>query len=147
MQSVKPSAIPDIWEANGRIGVINKGQSQSVGFDIKFDHQVFELVLIGTLGLGQISVKSTEKGLFVNETKVELNLEQWMNQTLGWYFPLEELPNIVFQHRLNNQNNWTMNIRKFMIYKGFYLAKVIKLQHQSREIKIKLLFREFDQLK
>ena len=142
-QSVESSVIPSIWNASGRIGVISQGQSQSLGFDIEFNHRAFDLTLIGALGLGQVSVKSTAQGLFINKVKTNLNLQQWMNQELGWYFPLEKLPNIVFQYQLSGNPNWTVEVSKFMKYENSYLAKVIKLKHQSQSIKIKLLLQEF----
>jgi outer membrane biogenesis lipoprotein LolB len=141
-QVVTPSDIPNEWRASGRIGAIIDGKSQNSSFDIKFNNQNFELILTGALGLGQISIISKSTSLKINNKKSILNLKQFMLQKFGWYFPLNKLGNIVFEHHLNTADEWKLDITKFEQYQGASMAKVVKLKHLNKPIKIKLIFKQ-----
>jgi hypothetical protein len=103
---------------------------------------MFDLTLTGALGLGQVNILSRAEGLYINANASSLSLEQWMNQELGWHFPLPKLAEIVFLHRLNIDDNWQVNITKYGPYRGASVAKVISLIHQTKPIKVKLLLKE-----
>jgi outer membrane biogenesis lipoprotein LolB len=141
-QVVIPSDIPSEWRASGRIGAIIDGKSQNSSFDIKFNNQNFELILTGTLGFGQINIISNSSGLKINNKKSVLNLKQFMLQKFGWYFPLNKLGNIVFKHNLNLIDEWKLDITKFSQYQGVSVAKVVKLKHSNKPIKIKIIFKQ-----
>jgi outer membrane biogenesis lipoprotein LolB len=142
-----PSVTPDAWSAKGRAGVLVNDNNQSISFDISFVDQEFEMALVGALGLGEVNIRSTESGLFIDHAQTSLNLQQWMEQELGWDFPLHSLPDIIFEHRLDVQSEWQVEISKFMSYQGVSVAKIVKLQHRNNPIKIKLLLQEVNQLK
>ena len=142
-----PDVIPNAWIAKGRASILANDNHQSVIFDIKFIDQEFEMVLVGALGLGKVNLHSTAQGLLVDHVQTPLKLQQWMEQELGWYFPLNTLPNIVFNQRLNINDEWQVEINKFMPYKSASIAKMVILQHQNKPIKIKLLLQEVNQLK
>jgi len=142
-----PSIIPSAWLAKGRASILANDSHQSVSFDIKFIDQEFEMVLVGALGLGEVNLRSTTQGLLVDHVKTPLKLQQWMEQELGWYFPLNTLPSIIFEHRSDINDEWQVEINKFMPYKGVSVAKMVILQHQDKPIKIKLLLQEVNQLK
>ena len=146
-QSIASGAIPESWSAKGRVGVSVDDSYQSVGFDIEFTAQEFELVLVGTLGLGEVNIRSTAQGLWINHQRTSLSLQQWMERELGWHLPLNILANIIFEHQLNASHEWQVRIAKFMPYQEASVAKLVKLQHQHKPIKIKLLFQEVNQLK
>ena len=146
-QPITSGSIPESWSAKGRAGVSVDDSYQSVGFDIEFVDQEFELVLLGTLGLGKVNIRSTAQGLWVNHQRTSLSLQQWMERELGWHLPLNILANIIFEHQLNANHEWQMKIDKFMSYQEASVAKLVKLQHQYKPIKIKLLFQEVNQLK
>jgi hypothetical protein len=141
-QNIIPSDIPNQWGASGRIGAIIDGKSQNSSFDIKFNNQNFELILTGTLGLGQVSIISKSGNLKINNKKSILNLKQFMLQKFGWYFPLNKLGNIVFEHRLNTADDWKLDITKFGQYQNASVAKVVKLKHLDKPIKIKIIFKQ-----
>jgi hypothetical protein len=71
-----------------------------------------------------------------------LNLKQFMLQKFGWYFPLNKLGNIVFEHRLNTADEWKLDITKFGQYQNSSVAKVVKLKHLNKPIKIKIIFKQ-----
>ncbi|MBT3276585.1 lipoprotein insertase outer membrane protein LolB [Candidatus Thioglobus sp.] len=142
-----PSIAPDAWSAKGRAGILVNGSNQNISFNISFVEQEFEMVLVSALGLGEVNVRSTEHGLFVDHVQTPLNLQQWMTQELGWNFPLHSLSDIIFKHRLDAQSEWQVQIGKFMPYQGSSIAKMVKLKHRNKPIKIKLLLQEVNQLK
>jgi outer membrane biogenesis lipoprotein LolB len=146
-QPVTSGSIPESWSAKGRAGVSVDDSYQSVGFDVEFAAQEFELVLVGALGLGKVNIRSTAQGLWVNHQRTSLSLQQWMEQELGWHLPLSSLAKIIFEHRLNASHEWQVKISRFMSYQEVNVAKLVKLQHQHKPIKIKLLFQEVNQLK
>jgi hypothetical protein len=146
-RDILPNSVPNVWQAEGRISVIIDEKLQSSSFEITFKGQEFKLTLLGLLGFGQIAIHSSELGLSINKTQTSLSLKQWMNRKLGWYFPLEKLGNIIFKHSLNESPKWRTDIKKFTPYQGANLAKLVALQHRTKPIKIKLLFKEIRQLK
>ncbi len=141
-QVVVPIDIPSEWQVKGRMGVVIDGKAQNSSFDITFQDQNFYLTLTGILGLGQINITSKTSGLKVNGKDSTLNLKQLMSQELGWYFPLDQLGNIIFKHRLDIDDAWKLEVIKFGAYQGANVAKVARLKHSTRSIKIKLLFQE-----
>ena len=146
-QYTTPGTIPNAWNAKGRASILANDSHQSVSFNIQFVDQDFELVLVGALGLGEVNLRSTTQGLLVDHVQTPLNLQQWMDQELDWYFPFNVLPSIIFEHQSDINEEWQVEISKFMPYEGVSVAKMVKLQHQDKPIKIKLLLQEVNQLK
>jgi|AJXC01.1.fsa_nt_gi hypothetical protein len=58
-----------------------------------------------------------------------------MIKEFGWHFPVRNLGNIVFKHRLNTEDEWQLTITKFGSYQGVSVAKVAKLKHSTQPIK------------
>jgi hypothetical protein len=133
---------PSQWQLKGRIGVVSHNKVQNFGFNIKFKEQVFNLTLTGTLGLGQINIVSNNDGLYIDGHQSSQDLKQLMIKEFGWHFPVRNLGNIVFKHRLNTEDEWQLTITKFGSYQGVSVAKVAKLKHSTQPIKIKLLFQK-----
>lgn len=138
---------PESWSAKGRAGISVNDNHHSIGFNVEFANQEFELVLVGALGLGEVNIRSTAQGLWINHQPTPLSLQQWMEQELGWHLPLDILADIIFKHQLNTDQKWQVHIAKFMPNQDVSVAKLVKLQHQHKPIKIKLLFKEVNQLK
>jgi outer membrane biogenesis lipoprotein LolB len=138
---------PDAWSAKGRVSIIVENTHQNLGFEIEFLEQVFKLSLTDALGLAQVNVHSSKQGLLINQLPTELSLQQWMKQKLGSDIPLDSLSSIIFKHQLNTNHEWQMKISRFMPYQEASVAKLVKLQHRYKPIKIKLLFQEVNQLK
>lgn len=139
---IKPGSIPTEWQAKGRLGVIHDNKMQNLGFIVNFNDQAFNLTLTSALGMGEINIVSSVQGLQINGNKLKLDLHQWMQQDLGWYFPLDKLPAIVFQHQLDVSDVWQIQITKFKPFKEVSAAKIIKLNHNNKSIRIKLLLQE-----
>jgi hypothetical protein len=141
-QAMLAGDTPSQWQLKGRIGVVSHNKVQNFGFNIKFKEQVFNLTLTGTLGLGQINIVSNNDGLYIDGHQSSQDLKQLMIKEFGWHFPVRNLGNIVFKHRLNTEDEWQLTITKFGSYQGVSVAKVAKLKHSTQAIKIKLLFQK-----
>jgi hypothetical protein len=141
-QAMLAGDTPSQWQLKGRIGVVSHDKVQNFGFNIKFKEQVFNLTLTGTLGLGQINIVSNNDGLYIDGHPSSQDLKQLMIKEFGWHFPVRNLGNIVFKHRLNTESEWRLTITKFGSYQGVSVAKVVKLKHSTQAIKIKLLFQK-----
>jgi len=139
---VKPGNIPTEWQAKGRLGVVDDNKMQNLGFIVNFKDQNFNLTLTSALGMGEVNIVSSVQGLQINGNKSKLNLHQWMKQALGWYFPLDKLPTIVFKHQLDVGSTWQIEITKFQSFKEMSVAKIIKLNHNNKPIRFKLLLQE-----
>jgi hypothetical protein len=133
---------PNQWQLKGRIGVVSHDKVQNFGFNIKFKEQEFNLTLTGMLGLGQVNIVSNNDGLYIDGHQSSQDLKQLMIKEFGWHFPVRNLGNIVFKHRLNTEDEWQLTITKFGSYQGASVAKVVKLKHSTQAIKIKLLFQK-----
>ncbi|WP_428087056.1 lipoprotein insertase outer membrane protein LolB [Candidatus Thioglobus sp.] len=134
--------IPDVWSASGRLAVEAEDERHNLSFEIKFNQQNYQLLLTGALGLGQVTIKADEKGLFVNNKAVNLNFKEWMNQEFGWYFPLHKLPAIVFSRPMNMKTDWQIKVASYQQIKQTVYPKIVRLKHSHQPIKIKLLFKE-----
>ncbi|SHN89297.1 hypothetical protein BHECKSOX_1546 [Bathymodiolus heckerae thiotrophic gill symbiont] len=141
-QVIISSDIPSEWQLKGRIGVVTQDKAQNFSFKIKFQQQAFDLALTGALGLGQVNIISQVGGLYIDGNISSLSLKQWMDQELGWHFPLQKLADIVFLHQLNIDDNWQVIISKYGPYRETSVAKVVRLTHQRKPIKVKLLLKE-----
>ena len=139
---VKPGNIPTVWQAKGRLGVVHDNKMQNLGFVANFKDQNFNLTLTSALGMGEVNIVSSIQGLQINGNTLKLNLHQWMKRTLGWHFPLDKLPAIVFKHQLDVGSDWQIEITKFKSFKEMSVAKIIKLNHKSKPIRIKFLLQE-----
>jgi len=123
---VKPNpslATPTQWQAQGRVGVSMNERNQTVGFIIDAKNQDYTLTLSASLGVGQISVKSNAQSLWVDGKAIESNLKQWMINEFGWYFPIYQQIN------------------------GVSYPRIVRLNHLTKAIKIKLLISEVNELK
>jgi len=88
--------IPSVWQAKGRIGGVVDQKVQNSGFDITFEDQSYKLTLSAVLGLGEVVIESNSKGLWVDKKLISTDFKQWMISKVGWYFPILELPKIIF---------------------------------------------------
>ena len=140
-------AIPTQWQAQGRVGVSTNERNQTVGFVIKAKNQDYTLTLSASLGLGQASVKSNAQGLWVDGKKIESNLKQWMINEFGWYFPIQKLAPILFQHEQSIDHEWHVNITSYQQINGISYPRIVRLNHLTKAIKIKLLIGEVNELK
>jgi len=149
-KSVKPIPsliIPEQWHAQGRVGVSTNERNQTIGFVIKVKNQDYILTLSASLGLGQASVKSNAQGLWVDGKKIESSLKQWMINEFGWYFPIHKLAPILFQHKQSIDREWHVNITSYQQINEISYPRIVRLNHLTKAIKIKLLIGEVNELK
>ena len=149
-KSVKPIPsliIPEQWHAQGRVGVSMNERNQTIGFVIKVKNQDYILTLSASLGLGQASVKSNAQGLWVDGKKIESSLKQWMINEFGWYFPIHKLAPILFQHKQSIDREWHVNITSYQQINEISYPRIVRLNHLTKAIKIKLLIGEVNELK
>ncbi len=139
--------IPAQWQAQGRAGVSTNDRNQAIGFVINAKNQDYTLVLSASLGLGQINVKSNTQGLWVDGKAIESSLEQWMSDEFGWYFPIQKLAPILFQHKQSIDQEWQVKIASYQQINGLSYPRVVRLNHLTKAIKIKLLISEVNKLK
>jgi len=149
-KSVKPIPsliIPEQWHAQGRVGVSTNERNQTIGFVIKVKNQDYILTLSASLGLGQASVKSNAQGLWVDGKKIESSLKQWMINEFGWYFPIHKLAPILFQHKQSIDREWHVNITSYQQINEISYPRIVRLNHLTKAIKIKLLIGKVNELK
>ncbi|SFV78163.1 hypothetical protein MNB_SUP05-10-843 [hydrothermal vent metagenome] len=139
--------VPDAWQAQGRVGVVFNGRTENVGFKLDFKKQAYQLTLTATLGVGQIMIESNNLGLLVDGKLVESNFEHWMTRELGWYFPIQKLAPILFQHEQQVDDKWAISISNYQQINKVNYPKIVRLNHLTKPIKIKLLISEVNQLK
>jgi outer membrane biogenesis lipoprotein LolB len=147
---IKPApslAIPTQWQAQGRAGVSMGKRNQNIGFVINAKNQDYTLKLSATLGLGQINIKSNTQSLWVDGKIIESNLEQWMSDEFGWYFPIQKLAPILFQHKQSVDDGWQVKITSYQQINGVSYPRIVHLNHLTKAIKIKLLISEVNELK
>ncbi len=147
---VKPSSsltIPAQWHTQGRASVSTSERNQNIGFTIDFKNQDYTLTLSASLGLGQIIVKSNTQGLSVNAQQIDTNLKQWMIDEFGWYFPIQKLALILFKHQKSINHEWRVNIDSYQKIDGVSYPKIVRLNHLTKAIKIKLLISGVNELK
>ncbi len=136
--AILTSDIPSQWQLEGRIGVVSYNKVQSVGVEIKFNQSMFEATLMGALGLGQITIESGPRGVWVNRVQIAQPLKTWMRQKFGWYFPIKHLGEVVFKHRMA-ADEWSVEKMTFQQIQGQYYPKLVKFKHKTQPINIKLL--------
>ncbi len=142
-----PLVIPTAWQTQGRVGVVFDGKSRSAGFSVDFRQNNYKLTLTATLGLGQFVIQSDDQNLLVNDKVVNTNFKQWMLNEFGWYFPVQKLPDILFKHDQRVTEDWTINIARYQAVDSISYPKIVRLNHRSQAIKIKLVLGEINQLK
>ncbi len=150
IQSVKlvhQQTLPSVWEVYGRLGVSVNNDTKTSGFEVSFDHHDYKLVLSTALGFGQISIESNQQRLLVNDKPINLTFNQWMISEMGWYLPIDTLAKILFKNEINSTRHWQIKISSYQLINGIQYPKVIRFNHLTKPIKIKLLINEVNQLK
>lgn len=150
-QLLYSNSIPNVWAMEGRLSATIKGETETANFKLNRQGKHHQLTLSNSLGFGQIQVKQTQQGLLVNGKLIGLSLQQWMTAELGWYFPVEILQNIVFlsSQKLNYENTrgWQVKISKYRVFAGIAYPQIMRLNHSSKHIKIKLRLQQVNRLK
>lgn len=152
LQPVKPESVlsqgvPDVWQTQGRMSISSDTHRQSYQFDIGFDHDNYQIKLSAPLGLAAVQIVSDNQQIRVNNQVIDMSLTQWLEEELGWSFPLETLAEIIFQPQVVNLKDWQIDIIKYQTIESFRYPKILRLKHQNQAIKIKLLISKVNQLK
>ena len=70
-----------------------------------------------------------------------------MSDEFGWYFPIQRLAPILFQHKQSVDDEWQVKIISYQQINGVNYPKIVRLNHLTKAIKIKLLINEVNELK
>jgi outer membrane biogenesis lipoprotein LolB len=132
--------VPRVWQVSGRIGVKNKDKYESVGFQAKFKPNRYHLKLKVALGLGQVNIRQNEGDLTIDNKAVLFDLKTWMLSQAGWYFPIEELGNIIFKQKIS-QKDWNLTVVSPL--PNNFLRKAV-LVNLEKKIKITLIFKSIN---
>ncbi|BBB22859.1 conserved hypothetical protein [Abyssogena phaseoliformis symbiont OG214] len=139
--------LPSVWEAHGRLSVSINNDTKTSGFEVSFNHHDYKLILSTALGFGQISIEFNQQKLLVNDKLINLMFNQWMMSEMGWYLPIDILAKILFKNEINSTRLWQTKISRYQLINGIQYPKVIRFNHLTKPIKIKLLINEVNQLK
>ncbi len=139
--------IPSVWQAKGRIGGVIDQKVQNSGFDITFKDQSYKLTLSAVLGLGEVVIESNSKGLWVDKKLISTDFKQWMISKVGWYFPILELPKIIFKNKKKIQDSWMIKVTRYQKINNIRYPKLIRLNHLKKPIKIKLMLTDVKPIK
>ena len=139
--------IPSVWQAKGRIGGVVDQKVQNSGFDITFEDQSYKLTLSAVLGLGEVVIESNSKGLWVDKKLISTDFKQWMISKVGWYFPILELPKIIFKNKKKIQDSWMIKVARYQQINNIKYPKLIRLNHLKKPIKIKLMLTDIKPIK
>lgn len=139
--------IPSVWQAKGRIGGVVDQKVQNSGFDITFEDQSYKLTLSAVLGLGEVVIESNSKGLWVDKKLISTDFKQWMISKVGWYFPILELPKIIFKNKKKIQDSWMIKVTRYQKINNIKYPKLIRLNHLKKPIKIKLMLTDIKPIK
>ncbi len=66
---------------------------------------------------------------------------------VGWYFPILELPKIIFKDKENIQDNWVIKVTRYQQINNIKYPKLIRLNHLKKPIKIKLMLTDIKPIK
>ncbi len=139
--------LPSIWKVYGRLSVSVNSDTKTLGFEVSFDHHDYKLILSTAFGFGQILIESSQKKLLVNDKLINLTFNQWMTNEMGWYLPIDTLAKILFKNEINSTRHWQIKISSYQLIDDIQYPKVIRFNHLSKLIKIKLLINEVHKLK
>ena len=147
LEPIKSVGVPKVWQAQGRMSVVNDTLRQSYQFDVSFDYDDYQIKLSAPLGLAVIEIVSNNQTISVNNQAINTSLTQWLQTELGWSFSLEALAEIIFQPQTAALDDWQVDIIKYQTIDSFRYPKIVRLKHQKQAIKIKLLINKVNQLK
>jgi outer membrane lipoprotein LolB len=84
------------WQLDGKIGVRHADKVDSAAVHWEQDKTRFDIFLSGPLGAGATRLTGTPESLVMfdndGEHSTTSNLQQLIQQRLGWTFPVEQLP-------------------------------------------------------
>jgi outer membrane biogenesis lipoprotein LolB len=138
--------LPEKWQADGNIGIFVNQERQNASFAVQFGVHNFRFEITSALGMGGMHLEQDGYGLRVDGSRVEMGLNTWMSQKLGWSFPVEHLGAIIFSDKVRRANNlrgraafthkdWRIKISS---YDKNSLPKILRFEHKHKNIKIKL---------
>ena len=84
-------------------------------------------------------IKSDAQTLLVNDKPINSTLKHWMNEELGWYFPVQKIPSIVFSRQTKIDTDWQIEVMSYQQLNQTNYPRVVRFSHTSKPIKIKLV--------
>jgi outer membrane biogenesis lipoprotein LolB len=144
--------LPEKWQADGNIGILVNQKSQNANFSVKFGGSNYRFEITGAFGMGGIHLELDDYGLKVEGERVNMGLKSWMNQALGWHFPVEHLRAIIFSDVVRHANNlwgravfthkdWLIKIQS---YNENGMPKILRFNHKHKQVNIKLRLKNIE---
>ncbi|HEX5420846.1 MAG TPA: lipoprotein insertase outer membrane protein LolB [Gammaproteobacteria bacterium] len=144
------------WRLRGRLAVSTGKQGFQGSYSWLEDGRRLELSVHGPLGAGVLEIAGTPRQLTVTargETRVLTDPETDLSRLLGWWIPVESLPdwllglpdpafpdqavfNGSFAIESLEQRQWRIEYTEYQLEQGLLLPRRIDMQHGSLELRL-----------
>jgi len=151
----------DSWQLKGKIGIRTARENNNATLFWQQLQQHYQIELTGPLGQGGARIEGDENGVTIDvageESLWAASPELLMEQTLGWQFPVRDLPYWIRgipapghpfelsmdQQRLQKlvQNNWEINYLRFTNRNGYLLPE--KLTISRNDLRLTIIAKEW----
>ncbi len=151
----------DNWQLRGKIGIRTSNENHSARLFWEQLQQHYQIELTGPLGQGGARINGDEDGISIDiageEPRWAATPEILMQQTLGWQFPVRDLPYWIkgipapghpYELTMNQQqpktllqNNWKINYLRFSNQNGYQLPE--KLTISRNDLRLTIIAREW----
>lgn len=151
----------DSWQLRGKIGIRTASENHSASLFWEQLKQHYQIELSGPLGQGGARIDGNEEGVNIDIAGEEplwaATPELLMQQTLGWQFPVQDLPYWIkgipapghpFELSMNQQqpkkliqNNWEINYLRFSTQNGYQLPE--KLTISRNDLRLTIIAKEW----
>ncbi|WP_299196041.1 lipoprotein insertase outer membrane protein LolB [uncultured Amphritea sp.] len=151
----------DNWQLRGKIGIRTASENHNASLFWEQLQQHYQIELSGPLGQGGARIDGNEDGVSIDiageEPRWAATPELLMQQTLGWQFPVRDLPYWIkgipapghpFELSMNQQqpkkliqNNWEINYLRFSTHNGYRLPE--KLTISRNDLRLTIIAKEW----
>ncbi|SEQ89291.1 outer membrane lipoprotein LolB [Amphritea atlantica] len=151
----------DSWQLKGKIAIRTARENNNASLFWQQLQQHYQIELTGPLGQGGARIEGDDDGITIDIAGEEplwaATPEQLMEQTLGWQFPVRDLPywirgvpapghpfelSMKQQHLQKlQQNNWEINYLRFTNQNGYMLPE--KLTISRNDLRLTIIAKEW----
>ena len=151
----------DSWQLKGKIGIRTARENNNATLFWAQLQQHYQIELTGPLGQGGARIEGDDNGITIDVAGEEplwaATPELLMEQTLGWQFPVRDLPYWIrgipapghpFELSMDQQhlqkliqNNWEINYLRFTNHNGYLLPE--KLTISRNDLRLTIIAKEW----
>lgn len=151
----------DSWQLKGKIGIRTARENNNATLFWAQLQQHYQIELTGPLGQGGARIEGDDNGITIDVAGEEplwaATPELLMEQTLGWQFPVRDLPYWIrgipapghpFELSMDQQhlqkliqNNWEINYLRFTNRNGYLLPE--KLTISRNDLRLTIIAKEW----